>query len=230
MHRYADGVMTSSKVSVEDLQKKMQSMDKLVACKNRQRKKIYSQVKWVMEANCLGQYAKKQASKTFFNCSEEGLSIPHTTCMPLEEIRKRHMQRSYDLKGMFYAGSLETRRPIKEGQLREILSLLKGSLSQALSLVKEMLSEIELLQGMDDLTEKLIPSGTMSVIQMDLEEEVAYDILLSSAEQVLERKLSSSYRSFFPEGSHLYKQMLLKKKHHIFMQMKVAAEYCLSLL
>lgn len=231
MKRYAPGVMESSEVFLEEMKKDKRAMERLVRKKDKDGKMIYTLVKWVMEASCIGQYAKKHADVLFFNATEKGLPIPHVKTAPLAEIIKEHCKNSYDLRGLIHTeGELARFTAISADSLKESYQRLCQSLEICVPLIEEMVFEIEARLAFASDPSVSLESGRMSLIEMDLQEQVAYEALLQLAFPAYQRLLERIYPSIEPEESAGYRTNYLEKKRHLWSECLKVAQGCLDLI
>ncbi len=175
--RYCEGVMNSSSVSLKELEKMTRSRDKVIRRKNVKGEFVYTLIKWVMEASALGIYAKKNQNTTFLNLSFKGLPILGVPEISREDLLKRYCLHDYDLRGMLRVESEAVKFP-KEAKdsLLSAFEELIGSFEKSLPLLMQMIQEIqEKRKRVEDLSISL-ESGKMSVIEMDISEEPAYEV------------------------------------------------------
>ena len=63
--QYCPGVISSSSISLKELESVTRSRDRLVRRKNIQGRFVHTLIKWVMEASCLGAYARQHHPVSF---------------------------------------------------------------------------------------------------------------------------------------------------------------------
>jgi hypothetical protein len=221
MQRYAAGVLPSSRVFLEELQMEKKSRERFVRRKNREGKFVYTLVKWVMEAACIGAYAKKHPDLPFFNVSNEGLPIPGVQTLSVEEFTSLYCQNSYDLRGKIQAEIAEASLShISQEKIFAEFKTLQLSFEETLPLFKQMIEEIE-AQG---------SSWKMDLLDMDLKEQPAYEVCLALAFLVYQRILDWWYPDPVLKEGEEKKLHLLEKKRHLWLQGEKMAKQCISLL
>lgn len=228
LQRYPAGVIPSSRVFLEDLEKERRSMEKLVRKKNGEGRFVYTLVKWVMEAACLGAYAKAHEETQFFCSSLSGLPISSVSHLPIEEFANKFCHYQYDLRGRLHLVMEQTRfEGITNEKVQETFSKLARSLQDCIPLVEQMIAEIERKHA-EPFYEGMSPeSGKMQVLQMDIMEQMAYEVCLSSIlymyRKILERRYPNSLASDTEKG---YRQTLAKEKK-IWEECLLVIESCL---
>lgn len=214
MQRYPPGVVSSAKVFLEEMEAEKRSMEKLIRKKNKEGDLIYSLVKWVMEASCLGSYVKTQKKTKFFNASSGGLPISHVPYMPLKEFINLYCQDQHDLRGLLHTEGEMTRfLDVSLLNVKESFAKMKESLRECLPILEEMLQEIERKQRLPFDPRAQATSGKMQVLEMDLVEQPAYSVCLESVFCVYERILERCYPSDpYADPELMQKNELEKKK------------------
>jgi len=231
LERYPAGVVPSSRVFLEDLEKERRSMEKLVRKKNGEGRFVYTLVKWVMEAACLGAYAKANEETQFFRSSLSGLPISSVSYLPIEEFAKTFCAHQYDLRGRLHLVMEQTRfEEVTTEKVEDSFYKLALSLQECIPLVEQMIVEIERKHA-EPFYEGMSPeSGKMQVLQMDIMEQLAYEVCLSSIlhmyRKILERRYPSSLSSDTEKG---YRQTLAKEKK-IWEECLIVIESCLCSL
>lgn len=231
LERYPPGVVPSSRVFLEDLEKERRSMEKLIRKKNGEGRFVHTLVKWVMEASCLGAYAQAHPQTQFFRSSLGGLPISSVSHLPIEEFVKIFCAKEYDLRGRLHSVIEQTRfEAVTDEKVQESFHKILTSLQACIPLVEELLFEIE-RKHREPFFEGARPeSGKMQVLEMDIMEQVAYEVCLSSIlhmyRKILERRYPSSLHIDTEKG---YRQALAKEKK-IWEECLVVIESCISSL
>ncbi len=229
--RYCPGVVSSSSVSLKELEKIKKSRDQMVRRKNVEGNYVYTLIKWVMEASCLGEFAKKQDKTSFFNLSSKGIPIPNAPVISWEELMKVHLVHDYDLKGKLQAETQETYF------LKEVETVLKAgreelylSFERSLFLFDRMIEEIQ--EKKEKVSEKTFSwnSGIISLIEMDLLEEPAYEVCFHMIFSVYQGILDWWTPSQTFEDSPEERLRFLEKKERLWKNGQKVARECLSFL
>ena len=221
--RYCSGVMPSSSVSWKELEKVKRSRDRVIRRKNIEGKFVSTLIKWVMEAACLGSFARKHPDTTFLNLSTQGLPIPNAPVVTKEDLMGSYLLHDYDLRGKLRAES-ETKEFPKDSKdlLQKAFKQLKGSFESSLPIFEEMLREIQ--------EKKNIDSGKISLLEMDLEELPAYLVCFGSVFSVYQGILEwiSSRSGSMDDPKE--KLRFLENKEKLWKSGEKLAKECLELL
>lgn len=188
--RYAPGIMQDSSVDKAKLAKETEHLDRLVKRKNGQGDSVMTLIRWVMEAEALGKFAKKHSETHFFNASPKGLRIPHLSLLSLDEWIDQYCQESRDLRGRLHAYSEVLRfRSITPQKVQDVFYPLIGSLKTLQALHKEIDEE---LHRLEKEVKSPLDSGKLLALYMQCEEEVAFTPLLDAVgiafDQIMRRQ------------------------------------------
>lgn len=225
MKRYSDGVMSSSSVKSDSLKKESKAMEKMVIRKDRHGKKIYTLVKWIMESNCLAQFAKDHPETEFLKCTDAGLEIPGIPYKDLSEVIPNLRKNCLDLRGRLHAKMQET-LIVPAVPVQSIMQELLASLQRAELFTNEILKEVVELQNHIDEPDYPLISARRSVYEMDLQDEMCYSALLSVAPGALERLLSRRFWSACEQSSPEYRRSVAEKELCKWKQMLQIIKYC----
>jgi len=231
LHRYPPGVIPSSKIFLEDLQNEKRSMEKPVRKKNGEGQFVYSLVKWVMEASCLGSYVKKQTGSKFFNASLQGIKIPHVAHLPIAEFSSAYCTSRYDLRGLLHAKAEETMfSTLSAENVKAGFDDLLASLDRCLPLFASMLEEIRIRKEMpfDPLSSP--ESGKMQLLEMDLLEEEAYPVCLESIFCIYQKILDGCRPCVAPGDEEAERSNALEKKRQLWEECLTVLQACMKVL
>lgn len=229
--RYVPGVLPSSTVFLDDLHQEERSMEKLVRRKNSEGVFVQSLVKWVMEASCLGLYAKNTTETQFFNASSKGLPIPNIPLLSIEEFIDRYCQKEYDLRGLLHGESEAVSfSSVSKETIRSLFRVLLDSLKKCLSIETQMLQQID--ERITLISDLLVPleSGKMSLLEMDLADEPAYTACLQYAFAVYPRMIERCYPSLGSLDSIEGRSAFLKRKKRLWQECFSVTKECKELL
>ena len=165
MQMYSPGVVKKSGIALESLKQEKRVTDQLIFRKNKDGHKIATLVKWVMESDTLSKYAKERPDRLFFDASQGGLGFKHIPYKNLSSILSECSFQN-NLEQEINKKIQETKQIVSSEEICALFSSLKESLIRCLSLVEGILEEE-------------LESGKRVVLQMDLEEEMAYQICLA---------------------------------------------------
>lgn len=144
---------------------------------------VSTQVKWVMEAECLGAYAKQHPGVSFFDVTPGGLPIPGIERVSLEDALSSGS--SYDLRGWMHAEIQAAQiLSIRPEQIEEHAGALAKSLAESEALCEQILEELTRLQasGGDPAC-----SGRLALLEADFEEQIAFSSLLAPVGPAMDR-------------------------------------------
>lgn len=231
MQRYPEGVIASAKVFLEEIQSERRSMEKLVRKKNLEGEMVYSLVKWVMEANCLGSYAKKNKDAKFFNASFQGLPIPSVPYLSIHDFVKNYCDTQYDLRAQLHAETEEARVfDFSAKEVKKTFAKLGASLQECLPLFEQMIQEIERKQGLPFDPLSPLDSGKMQVLEMDLVEQKAYEICLDSVFCIYQKILNRCYPNNPSEDEAFNQRTELEKKKQLWKECHSVVKACLKVV
>ncbi|MES2198574.1 MAG: 6-hydroxymethylpterin diphosphokinase MptE-like protein [Chlamydiota bacterium] len=231
MQRYPPGVVSSAKVFLEEMQAEKRSMEKLIRKKNAEGHFVYTLVKWVMEASCIGNYAKAHKQIKFFNASSGGLSIPSVSQLSLKDFIELYCQDQHDLRGRLHAeGELARFSDFSLQDVKKAFSKLEGSLRECLPILEDMLQEIERKQKLPFDPKASQESGKMQVLEMDLVEQPSYSVCLESVFCVYQRILDRCYPCDPYLEAELVQKNGLEKKKQLWTECQKVLKACLAVL
>ena len=131
---------------------------------------VQTNVKWVMEKDTLDQYAKNHPETQFWKASPGGLGFEH---IPFRSFQEMIFTESIDLDAKAQSLMKQTRMTATTLQIEEVLTSLQMSFERSLEILVNLQQELS--------------PGKQALYQSELESELAYEIILKSAHQTLER-------------------------------------------
>ncbi len=231
MQRYPPGVVSSAKVFLAEMQAEKRSMEKLIRKKNAEGHLVYTLVKWVMEASCIGDYAKAHEQTQFFNASFQGLVIPLVPQLPLQEFIKRYCQDQHDIRGRLHVeGEIAKFSDFSGEDVKVAFLKLATSLRRCLPILEDMLQEIERKQKEPFTLKSSMESGKMQLLEMDLLEESSYSICLESVFCVYQRILDRCYPCDPYLDSETVQKNGLEKKKQLWTECLKVLKACLAVV
>lgn len=168
--RYADGVMAASEPVNEDLQ----PVDRHLQKRDRLGQPIRSAVRWVMEASAISQFARRRKQKRWINCTSGGLEIKGIENGSLDP-GSPIFCREWDLRGMIHQTTL--RFPMPEATI----SILRKKTDELLESLDALLSHLSILVQNGS-------AGKCALAEIEMKEELAYNILFFDIEKTLRRE------------------------------------------
>lgn len=194
MQRYAPGVMPSSSVDVQDLKEETRASERLLKRKGIQGSMVYTLVKWVMESSSIANYAKAHPEAQFFNVSSAGLGFKGIANIPFSEAVQQHCKGSWDLRAMVHHCAEQNRfEKISPTAISDQMQVILESLKRLQKICVEMLQELKRLKDPIDGRDLPLPTGKMTILQLDFEEEKAFDCFLPHVGPALDRLLNRSH-------------------------------------
>ncbi len=194
MQRYAPGVMPSSQVFFQELQKDTRAAEKVLKRKGIQGTMVTTLVKWVMESSSIGSYAKAHKEAEFINVSSGGLGFKGISNRPFSEVIDQHCNRSYDLRARIHHEIEKSRfKELSFSAISDQMHTVMLSLEKLLSICDEMLVELDVNKQRGFFPEKPFPSGKMTVLKLNFEEERAFDCFLPHVGPAIDQLLNRSH-------------------------------------
>ncbi len=186
--RYSAGV-------ISDLQCQMEERTKIAGESSFKEEEAYTITKWIMERDVLDEVAKNNPDKTFLKASAKGLSF-------------NNIPANQDFDGIIH-GNIDLREKIQELIKKTSLDVVTADVQSALDTFfqsmkkcKEIVSELE--------KEERIPMQV--ILEMDLEEELAYQIALKQAVYALTFQVKREHRT---SEFHLIKKAVFARLQRV---------------
>lgn len=199
---YASGIVKESKVAMVERDQDMRAPERLLKRKDRLGKPVHTLVKWIMESEAIGHFAKKNQKTTYLNCTSGGIGFPD---LPYKPLADQTFSRQYDLRGKIHQ-LIETTRFSFKGP--NPLERVRESLLAAQELIAEALEELERVRGRDRDPE----TGRMVFYQMELEEQLAYSLCLEQPALTFQKTFNRMNRFSIGETTHAQKWNWLHSK------------------
>jgi hypothetical protein len=212
MQRYAEGVMPTSQVFLQEIAQEKRASEKLLRRKGIAGTMVYTLVKWVMESSCISKYAKIHSDTQFINVSQAGLGFKGIPNLSLSEVVEEHCGAAYDLRSWVHAEIQQLNLThVTQDQVEEQLCEMQMSLSTLLTLSDAMLEELEAFKTSDNILERTLPSGKMTILQIDFEEEKAFECFFPHVGPALDQMLNRTHPLPLERESLEYRQRLLDR-------------------
>lgn len=189
MQRYAEGIMPSSRVHLQDMRAQTKASERLLKRKNIHGHYVHTLVKWVMESECIGAFAKSQNGTQFYNVAEGGLGFPGIANASLSDLLET-LPDPTDLRALVHAEIQRLKMPPMKEKIAEEMQSICESLERLEQLTEEMLSELERARK----TNADLPTGKMAILEIDFQEEKAFECLFPHLGPALDKLLA---RAFF---------------------------------
>jgi len=202
-HQYAEGILSTPIIDRKKFLKNPRATDKLIIKRGRNRQRLYTLVKWVMEANTYSAYAKNHPQLSIYHSSEEGFPIPHIPYRPLSSLIDENPLKSADLRGRVYAECKNAEYTLKREEIVALLCEVQNSLFRSEVMWQKILVEIN---------ERKKESATVTLLELDLKEESAYAALLASAEIAFDQFTARNFPLLEPSSEAEKCQRLERKR------------------
>lgn len=222
MQRYAEGVLPSSFLNLKEMQSSTQASNRLLKRKGGRLKPVHTLVKWVMEADCISHYAKQHPHLRFYQVSEGGLKLSNIPFVPLKLIIEKELIDSYDLRSFVHAAIEQFPIKCSKIEIENVGLELSKSLKRLDVIAAEMLNELEKMKQQGSL----LPTGKMTILELDFEEEKAFFPLLLSLIPALDTFLD---RHFLKTKEQEEESRLLAKKTAKWSYLKARIEATLKI-
>lgn len=225
MQRYAEGVMPSSEVFFQELQKETRASERLLKRKGIGGAMVYTLVKWVMESSSIASYAKAHKSAEFINVSAGGLGFKGIANNSFADAINTHCQRSFDLRAMVHHEIERSRLThLSSDAVSDQMQTVASSLENLLSICNQMLEEFDAMKTAAPAMDKPFPNGKMTLLQLDFEEEKAFDCFFPHVGPAIDTLLNRSHpllASDDPEQVRIRSiERLTKKWEHLKMMIE----------
>lgn len=191
MQRYAAGIMPlSSYVQTSEMRRQKKASERLLKRKDIQGHYVHTLVKWVMESECIATFAKAHPECCFINVSKAGIGFPGIPNLPLEQVIETHLSLSYDLQGLVHAEIQRLKIPHLKEKLTIEMKQMGESLMRLSSIAQEMIEELERIHHLVPLGIVSMPTGKMAILEIDFQEEKAFECLFPTLGPALDKLLS----------------------------------------
>jgi hypothetical protein len=212
MQRYAEGILPSSQVQTSELRQQKKALDRLLKRKDIHGHYVPTLVKWVMESECIAAYARSQPTTRFINVSQGGIGFPGMANIPLTQVIESELTQPLDLRALVHAEIQQLKMPPLKEKIEHEMKSVGESLLRLNNIATEMLRELERVRSLP--TQGSLPTGKMTILEIDFQEEKAFECLFPTLGPALDKLLS---RAFFisPHSPE-------EEKHHLLIESKIA--------
>jgi hypothetical protein len=190
--RYPQGVLTKMHESLEE---KFERVSEMLLEKEGK----ITAAKWVMERDVISRAIAAHPEHTFIDITGKGLALQGLTQV---EDWTSYTNTLFDPRGKIHAQVVKTPLNISQEKIDEKLQLFNKSLERSYILLIKMIEECE----------KSIETPLMITLAMDLEEEIAYKLVLAASGYAYTFLLRKEHRPHEGEkGEHLIRLKLYKR-------------------
>ncbi|MBS0619906.1 MAG: motility associated factor glycosyltransferase family protein [Verrucomicrobia bacterium] len=206
LRRYSGGVMPSSEIDLHEVKGEVKAPERHLMRKDIRGKKVHTLVKWVMEADCIADYAKKHPETRFFNVSEGGLGFQGIPNQGVREVADRELTVQQDLRALVHSAIIQCKIPLSGQKISFLIREVYESLVRLLSIAEAILEELERIET------RLLdyPTGKLAILEIDFQEEKAFECLFPALGIALNRVVAHA----LPDGTPLQKALLKWKQWH----------------
>ena len=190
--RYAEGIMPSSKIDLGEKRREKKSPEKLLKRKDIHGHYVHTLVKWVMESDCIAAYAKGHPDTHFVNVSAKGLGFPGIPNVPFPDAIA-HFHASYDLRALVHAEIQKLKIPLSSQKVAREMKDIGESLLRLGSIAQAMIEELEKVKDLFPFGQVAFPTGKMTILEIDFQEEKAFECLFPTVGPALDTLLSRAF-------------------------------------
>ena len=196
MKEYPEGLESPSLKEITDIKQNWWGSIKV---KDMYGKEAYSKWHWIIESDYISKF-QANPNHVFINATEGGLGIEGIQNSTLEEVRDKYLKRQYDWNNLCHINIQSLKRiKFSPSQISLLISKLQKSFKKCHDIYRQMLDEI--LKFSDDIIKKQetsnswVDKGKVAMLQVALEEEVAYDMLIKFLEESVDKHLRLQYEN-----------------------------------
>lgn len=187
MQRYAEGILPTSQVFSDEVQQTKKASERLVRRKDIYGNPVHTLVKWIMESTCIADYAKCHQECRFINATQGGLGFPGIPNQPLAEIQ---LPEQMDLRGHLHMLIQNNPMPVSAYAVGQKMQEVLDSLIRLEKIAEQILAEITKAQAHED---SAWPSGRMTILEIDFQEEKAFGCLFPILGPALDRLFNRAH-------------------------------------
>jgi hypothetical protein len=192
--RYAEGILPSSKIDLEEKRLEKKSPERLLKRKDIHGHYVDTLVKWVMESDCIAAYAKAHPTTRFINVSSKGLGFPGIQNLPFSEIAPEFTP-SFDLRALVHAEIQKLKIPLSKEKVAREMKEVGESLLRLGSIAEAMIEELEKVKDRFPFGQIAFPTGKMTILEIDFQEEKAFECLFPTVGPALDTLLARAFYS-----------------------------------
>jgi hypothetical protein len=190
--RYAEGILPSSHVDVREKRREKKSPERLLKRKDIRGHYVHTLVKWVMESECIAAYAKVHPESRIINVSEGGIGFPGIPNGRLSEAAQ-DLNQELDLRALVHAEIQKLKISLPKEKIFREMKEVTESLLRLGSIAEEMLEELERVRDLFPFGQVSFPTGKMTILEIDFQEEKAFECLFPSLGPALDKLLDRAF-------------------------------------
>ncbi len=189
MQRYAPGVMANSEMDEDQIASAVRALDKSLQRTSSQGDCVSTLTRWVMESECIAAFAQQHPEVRFINLTQAGLGFDGIPYQSLREVMQEELFPSYDLRGLVHAEICQLKLPFCPETCAHEMEKMDTSLLRLKTLITSLIEELERMHQVGESH----PTTTLTLLELDVQEEIAFSALNPFVGAALERLLSRRY-------------------------------------
>lgn len=190
--RYAEGVMASAHIDMSEKRRGKKSPERLLKRKDIRGHYVHTLVKWVMESECIASYAKSHPESQFINVSEGGLGFPGIPNIAFSDALQG-LHHALDLRALVHAEIQRLKLPLPKEKIMHEMKEIGESLLRLGSIAKAMIEELERAKDALSFEQATFPTGKMTILEIDFQEERAFECLFPTLGPALDKLLARAF-------------------------------------
>lgn len=165
---------------------------------------IYTEWKWLVEADWITNFSKENPSVAIINATEGGIAIPDIPNSTLKNAVDKYLVRQWDLRSRVMGELARCRmEKVTKERVEAAMNTLLESLRRCVALTGQLIEENDIIRqrikNNPQDSSQLLQTGKSVLYETDLEEEAGYTAVLQIFNQIynhlLERDLRLIYKS-----------------------------------
>ncbi len=167
--------------------------------------KLYSKKDWLMSAEWMGAFAKKNPGIQWLNATMGGIDLPGIEKTSLEEIAANFLQQRWDVEGWVHSClSKANATDVTLEKVADVRNRVKMSFEKSLEICDALLKVWE-----KHFPNSPLEQGEYAVLEIDLQQEICHSHFLMPLWNVWKRPILRS--SFHALGQHIHQLLFFQK-------------------
>jgi hypothetical protein len=143
-----------------------------------------------MESECIADYAKAHPDVRFMNVSQAGLGFPGIPNVSFSEIA---FAEQFDLRAFVHAEVQKLKIPLSKDKIVREMKEIEESLLRLRSIAEKMIEELERVEELFPFGQVAFPTGKMTILEIDFQEEKAFECLFPTLGPALDKLLARAF-------------------------------------
>ena len=212
MQRYAAGILPSSNVQLGEMREQKRAPERMLKRKDIHGHYVHTLVKWVMESECIASFAKAHPNTQFINVAKGGIGFPGIPNASLTEVSEKELIHSLDLRALVHAQIQCLKMPHLKERIAIEMKEVGESLVRLGSIAQAMLEELDRAQDLFIFGKVNLPTGKMAILEIDFQEEKAFECLFPTLGPALDKLLSRAFYSSPNSTEEEQRRLLVESK------------------